>query len=424
MPIGKFRGGFRGIQSSRHISFSRTITPINRIFRPEDYGIPTGTDPSVDMQLVQSAINAAANEGGGTVRLERIYAYIHSGNRTTLGPYRNVDYGFHVNHSNITIDGCGTGALKLVGFPTFTNSYIGFLVGNGGYTGIYPGWDIVKATGTWIENVAIKNLTFDNSFLSDTDLGALTGGVISSCLLFAFCRNCMIENITVDRGWGITGAISTHCSSILNVVRNCTVDQSHRVAYWFDGAEDSTFENLECNSFLDTVNANGLTIAVNTDYFHGPSRNAVKNCTLSGVHTGIGIGGEGNIVDGNTVNVIVNNTTHVCVSVGALANAHGKWAGMRNTIRNNNFVRGVSGGPRGFGVQLDGINANNYDGLPLESAEANIYGNTFGEQLGQALVLGPQANRNVFQHNTILCNTAVFDNSGGTATGNIIEPNP
>ena len=424
MPIGQFRGGYRGIQATSHISFSRTIVPIGRIFRPEDYGTPTGTDSTIDMPLVQSAINSAVSAGGGTVRLERTYAYTHSGNQTTLGPYRNRDYGFWVNGSNIAIDGNGTGILKIVGLPTFTNSYIGFLVGNGGYTGIYPGWDAVEVTGTWTENVSIKNLSFDNSLLTDANLSTLTGGVISSCLLLAFCRNCEIDGITIDRGWGITGAISTHCSSILNAVRNCDIALSQRVAYWFDGTENSTFDDLTCNSFLDTTNANGLTIAINTDYSHGSARNTVKNCRLAGVHTGIGVGGEDNIVENNTITVISNNTTHVGVSVGALANIKGKWAGMRSIIRNNNFVRDTSDGPRGFGVQLNGINANAYDGLPLESADANVYGNTFGSQLGQALVLGPQANRNTFQHNTINCATEVFDNSGGTAVGNVIGPNP
>jgi len=391
------------------------------IYRPEAYGAPGGTDAAVDMPLVQAAIDAAEAAGGGTVRLDKTYAYLAQGTEAYIGCYPGVTYGFWINGSNIVLDGNNTGILKITGMPTFTTSFIGVLVGNGGYAGgAYVGWDTIKATGTWIRNSTVKNLTFDNSALSAANIISLTVSAISSCVALCFCDYGAVQNVTIDKSWGSTGGITSHCSSLHSTIKDITITLAYHLSVHIDGSEDGTFENITITNFaIATPVGIGINCAANSDYRHGSYRNTIKNCTVSECHIGIAATGEDNVITDNTINFIDSSTTHVGIQLTTYSNVVGKYVSHANVVTGNAVTQ--LGVRTSWGVYLIGENVNAYDAAALECDSHVITDNTF-TNLVFGLNLYQQSKNNIFIENTLTgCIGISVDTSGGTATGNVIQ---
>lgn len=396
------------------------------IYRPEAYGTVTGTDPA-DGALVQAAFDAVKAAGGGTVVLEQTYAYTDGANHDgvtegKIGVYTST-VGLWLDASNVVVDGKGTGVLKLSAMPEFTAAYVGFLIGNGGFSGgTLPGdgtWEYLEANGTWIENVMIKDLDFDNSVLTDEDLDTLTNDLYGAVVLMAFCRNSDYDGINVDRAWG--GGISTHSSSSYNHLSNLHIGVTERWGFWLDGCEGSVIDNISVDGFLDPNSNAGLICATNADYSHGSSDNEVSNFAFMNCQLGIGGVGPNSVIHDGEITIGPASTTKLGISLDTRNAAHGCWWHHDVEIYGVTIYRGVGMTGTIFGIQLTGVNAALVDGLPRECSDNNIHDCFFPyEAPGYALVLNVQAKRNTFTGHTITANIYA-DVSGGTASDNVIQ---
>jgi len=416
-----------------HITWTPITNLSGGIYRPEAYGTPGGTNPAVDMPLIQAAFNAAtaasAIGNNTTVRLDKTYAYGYIAGQDltqSIGPY-SISYGIWLNGSNITVDGNNTGKLVCPALPVgMAFPYVGFLIGNGGYSyatqGGYPGWAWLMANDAGKSHIVVKNFVFDNSALTDANLVTLSNGSLSGCLAACHILNSEIYGITIDRGYGVCSGLTLHCSSLRTDVHDCTISKGYRRGFHLDGPEDGEFYNLVYGGMTDAnYDHSALGIATNTDYRHAPQNNIVHNCSVT--DGGISTGGYNNQIINNTIILPADDAvTRVAISI-SVNTLILNWP-VNNAIVTGNIIQKGGGVARGWGVYLDGVDVSPNDGQPITVTNCNVSGNTFGNLLAIACVLGQQAKNNNFIHNIIYCGQASADVSGGTATGNILTPNP
>jgi parallel beta-helix repeat protein len=401
--------------------------PSQGIYRPEAYGVPDGATPATDMPLVQAALDAVTAAGGGTVRLDQTYALGYTAGHDltqSVGPY-SISYGVWLNSSNVVVDGNGTGVFVIPANPVgMAHPYVAFLAGNGGYSlsveGSYPGWAWLMANDAGNANVTLKDFSFDCSALSDADLLALTTGALSSVLAMCHNLDSTIDGITIDRGFGSTGAISIHCSSLRCDCKNCTVTLAYNRAFHFDGPEAGTFSNLVVGGMIVDTQTN-LGIATNTDYQHDSLDCIIDSCNLSGGLYGIAIGGSGNSIINNTVNLPSDTSITRYGIVVAVNTLTADWPASNVTITGNTIDR-PGGGVKGWGILLQGQTVSPNTGLPITVEACDIESNTLGAGLAIGIRFDQEAKNNTFIHNT---NNAQTNTSlHVTATGNVTSPNP
>ena len=401
---------------------SQINSPSQGIYRPEAYGA-AGDGIANDTAKVQAALDAATAAGGGTVKLDRTYGYTKTAEAPSpVGPYP-VSYGLWLNSSNVIIDGGGNGVLKLLSMPTFTNPFIGFLIGNGGFSGSFPsgGWDWLEANGTWTSHVTFKDISFNHSVLTDANLLTLTTGSFNSVLAMIFCEDSLISGVTIDRAWGSTGGITLHGSSRRCTVDHCTITLTQKLGFHFDGPSDCSFSDLIVAGFLVTTAELGIMLACNTDYRHDSTRCIINHCTLSGVHTGIGTTGFDHTISNNTIHLKDDSTVHIGVDkrigdTSLMADDAGRLTVTGNTVDHASLPR------KGWAFHTSGKNATIFDGLPRIISHCTITGNTI-TNTDYGYVIDKQSQYNTFQYNTLNNAAISVDISSGTAIENIVSPN-
>ncbi len=288
-----------------------------------------------------------------------------------------------------------------------------------------PAW--LATVITYCDNIDLDftGATWDSSLLSDANLQTLSTGtaVIGGNIQFAACLNCSLTGLHLDKGYGHTGAVGCNTWTRYLSVTDCTVDLAYQFGYWMDGVWDSFFDNLSCPLFIST-DASGLALAPNTDNRRVSERNTVSNCDFRDVHTGIVVNGSNNIIDGNHIEVIDDNTTHRIVVVETPPSTdRGSWEDDGNEITNNTCLGTAT--DKAYGVLLKG-NAAAYGGGVLRVLNTIISGNVFGtsgNRVSAMLRLEAYAQNNTVTGNSYYGGVQTSDASGGTATGNTISGN-
>jgi hypothetical protein len=408
------------------------------IFRPSDYGVVTGTNATTDQGLIQAAINAAVTfDAPCRVVLTDTYALGARGGTINIGANRNIAYGFKIPELAHDIEFDATAAhFTYTQVPSLTsvNAYILFQVGQG--------WDI-DVDGPWVggsdpnfltpiirytQNVSLlfSGAVWDSSLLSNANLLTLSGGVVGGGIQLSACLNCSVDGVHFDKSYGHTAGIGCNTWTRYLTVTNCTTDLAYEKAYWFDGAWDCVFDNLDCAAFVNTSTPVGLQLAANTDNRRISERNEVKNCTFASVHTGISVQGNTNTVHDNSVTLLNDNVTHRGIEVTApVSSDRGSWEATDNSITNNTITRpGSSTNAKGYGIYLEG-RSTSFVGGPLRVLNTTITGNVIGDanrKMGYLIVFSVYAVNNTITGNSYY-NALQADVSGGTATGNTVSGN-
>jgi len=389
------------------------------VFRPEAYGTPGGEDASVDTPLVQAAFDAAeAHTFPCYVRLQGTYAIEQTEDlEETIGPY-SITYGIWLDADYVIVDGGGT--LKTLAEQETTYPYIMFLIGNGGYNlgvdGAVESWEDLKAFGNWTYGNEIRDLTVDNSDLDNDALDGMTEGALAGVIVTAFCWNWIIENVTVTKAWG-HGGIVPHCSSIDYTVKDCTIDQYYETAMHCDGSELAVIDNVEITNPITIDVGGGITLATNTDYKHGAANNTIKNCTVYGGMYCIGLGAwdEVNVlttVQDNTIYIPDGATTRIAINVSV--NTLTRSWHTKGVLVKDNAINKLGENAKGWGVYTWGSNTG-----PTICSDVEITGNTFGNKLAIAWVLGGRVEDCDFHDNTVNCTT--YACTGSNCTGNVVD---
>lgn len=394
------------------------------IFRPEAYGVPDGVDSSVDMPLVQAAIDAAgAVNAAATVRLDGTYAVLESGDGpANVGKYTNTYYGVWCNYDDVIIDGNNTGSLVLEAIPTHTR-YCMILVGDGGYqSGSWTNITDMLANGHICQRVKIKNLDINASILSDANMDDLASiaNTFSANIGFAFCQNFEVNNVTIDKAFGNNGGIGMVATCRYYLIKDVTVDYYHKHAIFGDGAKSPEIDGLITSNSNSTNGGFGIVFATSGDYESFSADTYVHDCALMDCFDGIAVSGEGAIVQNNTISLQDINLTRMGVfaapgySASFDCDSHGS-----ATITGNTIQRPIGATyAKGYGIYLNGVNVG-FGGDPLEIHNCDIHDNVFN-RLSYAYVLGVQTKNNTAYNTTRTDCALSADTSGGTASGNSI----
>jgi len=368
-------------------------------------------DYGTDMAAIQAAIDAAEANGEGIVQLEagRSYTMSKAGTRD-CGLYSDIDYALTVDGSNLWLDGNGA-TLLLAAVPDST-CFALVLWGNGGTTtAAAPG-----PGSTWNENVGVRNITVNASALSDAELLALSGGGIGGVFVFGYCKRGIITGITIDKGWGVGGAITTTCASQYFSIYGNLVSSARITAMWLDGARWSHVYNNELHG---TTSA--LYLAANTDYKTIGRGNLVENNTCyAGSSRGISLSGLDCTVRNNEIHTTGNNAHGV--HIVATSRANGFFYGRSNTVAGNTIT--CDSGTGSSAVYLVGDDATEYNNEQAICDQNTITGNTIAGAFAAALTLDESAQNNTFTGNAIaeaVVAISVTVEGVTTATGNTVQ---
>jgi len=408
-----------------------TVESGGPIFRPEAYGA-AGDGATDDTAAVQAALDAANAAGERcTVRLDQSYVIgLGDDLHDIIGDY-DVSYGLWLNASDVILDGNATGSLVVLGVPAAAYGYLLLLVGNGGHS-VADGesvttWEDMEANGTWTEGCVVKDLAVDASALSDANLAAMSGAMFSGILNLAFCRDCTVHGVTVDRAWGY--GIGSSCSSSDCTFDSCTIEKAYQYAFFFDGPEGCTFDTLIVNDFvLTNATTAGISFGTNTDYRHNAGRNTIQDCQITNAANGLAVIAWADLWESETDDTEISgcvitlpadiSITRVGITV-TVSTLLQNWPtrGIRIT---DCTINKAGGGIKGWGLYLRGYDEG-FGGEPVGVEGVLATGNTFGSLLAYALVLHQQAKNNTFANNTVGGVNTVVDISGGTATGNMVD---
>lgn len=399
------------------------VASLNRIFRP---GVPSGTDAVADTALITACLATIASAGGGTLCLDRGYFAVAESGSDTIGPYRSAYHALQILQSNLVIEGRGVGGLILTAAPTHVSSFTLLQVGNGlydidvshfddnGYGHPTIAW--LNANGTFFQNVSLKNnLLINTDVLTNTNLTNMSSGIFGSVVNFAGIIGGEISNVTVSKGWGVTGAISSTALTQNMSIHHNTVSFAYRYSYWFDGILTSTVHDNAAATSANTIAAlGGLVISTTTDYGQTSDDNSIYSNTTPYLV----ISGWRNDVYSNTVRLPSASTnSNDCIFITASSTSGGCYPIGNNKIHDNDCDRDVGGSAHaGIGVH---VTTTTNAGLPIATDSGNeIYSNTFGANLQAALNWGSYAINNWFHGNTRNC-PQLKTNDNATASGNV-----
>jgi hypothetical protein len=366
-------------------------------FCPDDYGA-VGNGSTIDTAAVMATIAACKAHGGGNIILRRAYAMDSTGSRS-FGQYPNNNYSLFVDASNIHI--YGPGKLVYNTIPTVSNgSFVCVAFGNGN--------DVIK-------NVGIHGVEIDANSLSDANLATMSTSSVGAAILFNNCSDFAIDHNVVRNGWGYNGAIQTISGTEYGRVNGNHVHKAKKAGLWMDGLRYAAISN---NRIISTT-LTGIMCATNSDI----SRNPID----IDVHDNLLVG-SGNVmmcINGGYRVVVRDNhlyrTTAFAASAGVLLqsqdSASGEWAATDCVIANNVIYRDTAG-IGGYAIDLLGT-------ADVSCNRTRIIGNIINNGWSYAYRLG-----NYVTNSKIVVNdfsgayvAVELDNSGGTATGNIVTPN-
>lgn len=402
-----------------------TNTPIKRlkitggeymVFTPEMFGA-VGDGTTDDTNALNRAVQACGESGGGIVRLTQAYNY-DIGGETVFACYDEMYYGILVNYDNVFIK--GPGKLILDHVPDYnltTGHFISVLFTRQPQTVVFP-----QLGGTWIDNVGIEGIYFDNRLTFDQRASMATGNGHTSCVNFAHARNFFCRNVTVMKAFN-AGLYAVLASSD-GAFKNNTIIGSSGQGFFLDGIQQVEVTGNRVygrhGAFTDDeyrINSEGIAVVANTDNLTNAKWNIIGHNHIP-VTSGpaISLMGSDNLITGN----ISGNK----IMVNCARNMNGTF-NAENTMIVNNRIISVGGAPDHAGILVYGFTAHPHDGQPLPQRNIVVANNRINKYAssvgwGRPIEFGEQVENSYAVNNYINGATVTEDVS---CSGNTITPN-
>lgn len=354
-------------------------------FTPEQFGTPTGTDPSVDMPLVNSALLAARAAGGGRVLFQNRYAHKRSG-QINVGRYP-MQYSWTTQQSNLTLEALPGADFLLTEAPASKPNYAVFVIGKGLYDiGVQnypidpnspyhaPTPSFMDVQGEWYRNLTLKNLKFNNSVLTDADRTAMSVNQLASGVItVAGVHTADIGGIDIDKSWGADGGIHTTARTDHVHLHDCHIAHAYQHGFFVDGATNFLLENLSVD---DCLVYGGIQLGQNGDYQRVSTANVVQNCNVPQ----IAVNGSNNLIQDCTLVMpswATNN--HFALFVRSYNTENGSADAVENTFQRC-MVSRAAGGPahNGIGICVLGVV---YNGRITKASHNHFLNNRFDSSL-------------------------------------------
>jgi hypothetical protein len=188
---------------------------------------------------------------------------------------------------------------------------------------------------------------------------------------------------------------------------NIFTDAANAVAIWLDGGWWTTVSN-------NTLNGASIVVAANADNYRESKYNTITGNEITHGHIDLSCGSD-NTISNNTITNASWAGPYMTLDYKGDTSV-GKYGSSRNVISGNEFTGGW-----GTLILIRGSDTTVIGG-PIDSSDNQFIGNTFTN--GTTLVeWGQQAKNNTFSGNTLNDVAALqHDDSGGTATGNVVGP--